>query len=365
MGLPVAAAYSAPFWVPSIEDDVIEGATDLQLEKMNLKLDEGLGRLIDTRTMEATEGQTLRLATVLNEKALTAWPREIPRRFEISPNLFYLPDNDLVIWKELGKIVAILTRNGRAIQSQTLNSSSVDAQAVHDIQVLLMPLEMQNIVSELDSVRLWTDAVEPGADKWLGEALGVPVRREAKPTPTLPVETSPLLPHAIAQARVDRSKAARFRQGAMAFAAVYLIGATAFIWSCWKPMQETKKLITERDTLSQLNGWVDPEKSRWIRVLDVCHADRFALERFRQCTAMLDEKYGVRLSKFTFETHKITILIEGQDMQRNYRYLNDLKKEPMLQEYTWDSPPAGAERNEISKMNITGTLKSAAPATKS
>ncbi len=359
-GLAVRAAFSVAFWVPSVDQEIIDNAIDLQLEKLNLKADGVAGRMIETTNLEQEEGQTLAFATVLSDRQVKAFPTgAIPTQFEVTPFLFYLPENAIVLWKELGQIVAVVTRADKPVHFQTLAAAEVDASVVHELQLLLMQLDLQNLTPALERIVLWTDAVAPDAETQLREAFGLSVSRQAKPAPALPPQPSSLLPPLVAAARAAAARAARIRRIVGAVAAVYLAIAGTYGFFTFKEMRAASTLKSQQRGLEASAGWVDAERARWFRMLDVTHGDRYPLERFLQTTKQLDERAQVKLTKFAFEPTRIVISAEAKDVPRANNYKNLLIRDPSLSEYQWDSTPPRGEKNGYSSFQIVGTLKNA------
>jgi hypothetical protein len=360
-GCPVTSAFAVPVWVASVDPEIIRSAVELQLEKLNLRSEEGGGNLIESQVIEQTESQTLLLVTVLNERNLREFSRDSPGQFEVTPSLFFLPDNSLVLWKELEKLVAAITRGDRLIYFQALSSGELDAQAAHELQLLVMQLELQGVLGELESVVVWSDAIESGADAMLKETLGLPIRRERKPPPAPPPQASTFLPNQIAQARVRASRLRRIRQVSAAAAAVYLLAAGAFAFFSIKEVRGAGELRAKSKRLESEVGWVANAQGRWLRMLDVTHADRYPLERFYQLSKSLDEASKVRLTKFVFDPEKLSLSGEAQDITRAINYMNAIKRDPSLSEYNWENPPPKTERGGTASFQMNGTSKNAAP----
>ncbi|MFN0130867.1 MAG: hypothetical protein ACKV19_29750 [Verrucomicrobiales bacterium] len=359
---PVRAAFAVPLWVPSVDPEAVSGALDIQLEKLNLKNEEGGGQLVQQQTIEQADGQTLALATVLNERNLKTFPGGgIPEQFEISPFLFDLPENSLILWRELGKVVAVLTRRDRPIHFQTLGSRTLDAAAVHELELLLMQLDMQGLEGELERVVLWTDAVEPDAEAALRQAFGVPVAHGRKPVPELPEVPAPFLPRQVAEARVEAARRQRQNRLIALAAVLYLLVAAAYAFFAVRDILAANTLKKHRDALQSLAGNVDIERLRWITLLDVTHADRYPLERFFQVAKTLEEGSQVRLTKFTFEPNKLVITGEAENVPRAINYQNSLARDPGLADYEWERMPPRGEKNGFASFQVIGTLKNALP----
>jgi hypothetical protein len=359
---PVRAAFSVPLWVPSVDPEAVAGALDMQLEKLNLKEDEGGGRLVQQQTLEQSDGQTLALATVLNERQLKSFPGGgIPEQFEITPFLFDLPENSLVLWRELGKVVAVVTRRDRPVHFQTLGAPAVTPAAVHELELVLMQLDMQGMDGGLEQVVLWTEAVDPEGEAALRQAFGVPVVRRKKPVPVLPEVPAPFLPRQVAEARIEAARRQRTRRLLGLAALVYAAIVAAYGFFAVRDILAARQLKAQRDALESIAGGVDGERARWLAMLDVTHADRYPLERFYQVAKTLEEGSQVRLTKFTFEPNKLVVAGEAENIPRAINYQNSLSRDPGLADYEWDKTAPRGEKNGFASFQVVGTLKNALP----
>jgi len=363
LAFPVRAAFAVPLWVPSIDAEAVAGALDIQVEKLNLKTDEGGGRLVQQQTIEQADGQTLALATVLNERQLKSFPGGgIPEQFEVSPFLFDLPENSLILWRELGKVVAVVTRRDRPVHFQTLGSQVITEAAVHELELVLMQLDMQGMDGGLEQVVLWTEAVEPEGEAALRQAFGVPVVRRKKPVPELPEVPAGFLPRQVAEARVAAARLQRTRRLAGLAALAYLAIAGAYGFFAVRDIMAARALKTQRDALESIAGNVDSERIRWLAMLEVTHADRYPLERFYQVAKTLEEGSQVRLTKFTFEPNRLVVTGEAENIPRAITYQNSLSRDPGLADYEWDkTAPRGDQKTGFASFQVVGNLKNALP----
>jgi hypothetical protein len=210
-GYPVAAAFAVPIRAATGDEDLLPDIVDFQLEKINLKPETPVGRLMDWRLVEREENRTLLLASVLNAEMADDLPKEAPQRFEISPYLYYLPDDHLIIWKELGRLVFAVTRGDQPVYYHALNAQLLTVAATAEIEQLLMPLYTQGIITHLEGIVLWTENVEPGAAEELARAFNTRVRTERRPKPTLPQTVSPIEPVSVAMEKIRAARMRRIR----------------------------------------------------------------------------------------------------------------------------------------------------------
>jgi hypothetical protein len=231
------------------------------------------------------------------------------------------------------------------------------------LELVLMQLDMQDLTGEIEQIVLWTEAVEPEGEAALRQSFGLPIVHQRKPAPALPAEASSLLPRQVAEARQAAARRRRYTQISLAVAAVYLLIAGTFGYFCVRDVLASNKLKAQRDALDRVAGRVDVDRARWLRMLEVTHADRYPIERFFQVTKMLDESSQVRLTKFTFEPSKLIIAGEAENVPKAITYQTALARDPALAEYEWDRAPPRGEKSGHASFQIVGTLKNALPVT--
>ena len=121
-GFPVTAAYAIPIWASTADENLLSSVVDMQLEKLGMRPETIAGKLVDYTVVDREEAQTLTLATVLDSSFKHELPKGGARDFEASPALFYLPENQVVLWKELGRLVVAITRRDMLVYFQGLTA---------------------------------------------------------------------------------------------------------------------------------------------------------------------------------------------------------------------------------------------------
>jgi hypothetical protein len=358
-GYPVLSTFSVPVWAASSDQEIIDGVVQIQLEKLSLAPDNPVGQLVDTRVVDRQESQTLINAVVLDEKVLSELPQSPPKNFEVSPYLFYLPDNSLVIWKELNRLVLCITRAEHPIYFQALTDSELSSAAVSEIESLLMPLYLQEIVGELESIVLWTDAIHPGAEQQLANVLHLPLRREQKPAPAVPKTPSSFEPVSIALGKIRAAKMKRIRKIITTCAAVYL-GIIAIIAGLhlWKVHQNDEL----RQTVKRLNttvGFVEPTMAQWKETAPLRDKNLYPIEWIRRSLEPLAARQfgGVRATNLRFEGELFEIKGEGQAQNVVINFGNWLRSNPDTRSLDWKGPEWGPQRSGTFTFTLRGTRK--------
>lgn len=356
-GYPVIAAFAVPVWSASGDPEIIEGVVQMQLEKLNLMPDNVVGQLVDTRVIERLEQQTLVTATVLDEKSGPSLPQLPPGKFEVTPALFYLPDNSIILWKELGRLIFCLTRGEHPLYFHALTDSELSPAAVGEIESLLMPLFLQGLVPTLEGIVLWTDAIEPGAEQLLADALHLSVRREAKPAPALPRRPSAYEPVSIAMGKIRAAKLRRIRNAIFAAAAAYAAVVVAFLGWHWWQSHQVDELRASVNKLRGTVGFVEPTIRQWNATAPLRDKDLFPIESLRTTLEPLAVRQfnGVRATNVRLEGPTLEIKGEGQAQNMAINYCNFLKNN--LKNFEWTGPTWGAQRNGLFTFTFTGKRK--------
>ncbi len=367
-GYPVVAAFAVPVWAATADPTLFDGIVQIQLEKQGLFPDNPVGQLVDTKVVEREESQTLLVATVLNEQVSGELPQQRPQGFEISPWLFYLPDNQVVLWKELGRLVLCVTRREHPVYFHALTAAELDDAAVDEVESLMMPLYMQGVIGELEGVTLWTDAVESTAVQRLANVLHLPLKRQAKPAPVHPVAPSAFEPSSVALAKIREAKLRKVRHIVSAVAAVYLVIiaglAGYYLWT----LKKNADLKAEVNTLRPRVAFVLPTIQQWESTAALRDKNQFVIEILRRTLEPIAVRQfanlkvtGVRVETASIEgaPRISSIEIKGETRAQppviTYRgYLSNSKE---LTDFEWNSPVWGPQRGESQSWTITGKNK--------
>lgn len=367
-GYPVSSAFAVPVRAATGDDELLPDIVEFQLEKQGLKPETPVGKLIDWRTVEREESRTLLLASVLNPKMADELPREAPGRFEVSPYLFYLPDDHLVIWKELGRLVFCVTRGDQPAYYHALSTQVLKAETAHEIEQLLMPLYTQGIITQLAGIVLWTDAMEPGAAEELSRVFGARVRSESRPKPTLPQEVSSIEPVSVAMGKIRAARLRRIRNIVLGCLVAYLAIPAFFVVRYFLADRELNDLKRQANTLQAMYGDVESTLAK-RQVMDAAiNFDKYPIELLNQLlTPLYQQNLGVRVLNMEIDRsvpdvgpEKSQITIKGESNsptgQSAILYTTRIKGSAALKDYKWDYKVDAPKDGKV-PFQITGTLK--------
>ncbi len=361
LGVPVAGAFAVPLWVATEDPELVESVRDIQLETLGLKPDATAGRHVDDKTITVEEKRTLLRVIVLSSRYQLQLPKVHPGQYEITPNLYFLPDNALTVWKELGKLVFAVTRQEHVIYFQNLTSGVLDTNAAHEIAMAIMPLQSQGVVTALENSTLWLGANDVSAEgsDLLGSLLSCPVAVAPRPAPAKPITRSTLLPESVAVARIEAKKAAQIRNISLAVAAVLLLAATYFAVDFLLQKRTVAALEEQVAALEPKSGWIPEMESKWAEMQKAIDVEVYPVETLLRVYELLPEN-GVRFTTCSITTNRVTIVGEAQDQRAAIRYQNAIVASENLDRFEWEQSRTTINpRTNTANFTITGKPKDA------
>ena len=357
-GFPVTAAYAIPIWASTADEDLLGSVVDMQLEKLGMRPETIAGKLIDYTVVDREEAQTLTLATVLDSSFKHELPKGGAREFEASPALFYLPENQLVLWKELGKLVVAITRRDMLVYFQGLTASRVDAGVVHELNCLIMQLGMQKVVEQIDGVTLWTNDIDEGVSDLLSETFECKVLHQKRPAPVLPLKHSTLLPTEVALDRIEAKKRQKIKNALLMAGLVYCAVAAFFVARYLIDLREVNELKRVAATKQHYFDLVPRVQRMWGVAMETMDVDRYPIEIFYRVTealrglGALDQ---VNFDSFNISSDKVAIAGMAKDAATAIRYQQKIQDHKDLQDFEWKIPsPTPDKRTGRVRFMING-----------
>ncbi|NCF85688.1 MAG: hypothetical protein GWQ08_09160 [Verrucomicrobiaceae bacterium] len=350
---PVTSVFCSPFWAAAEDESLVPDIVEMRLEANGTKPDYGMGQHYDFVTLDREEERSLLMPILIADGKPIDLPKGDADHFDISPNFLALPRNHLVLWRELGRWVAVATRKGQPAYFQALNSTDLNADAMLELKCLLMQLHGQGVIEDLTGIVVWSRQLNEESRALLEAEAEMNVHVEDRPHPLLPERLLDLLPNSVAENRETAAKRQKIRNWISAAALFYVLmlaGFAAFFF--WKK-QEVTKLTASVGKLRQDVGWIEPTANRWNALGDAIHLDRFPLELFLRALQDMPET-GVRVLDYDVNTDRI--LLKGEAVNRSManRYISKLKANKTLGDYEWTHQPFKMDKTGIVTFELKG-----------
>jgi len=349
---PVNSVFAVPIWTATDSQEMLGSLVEMQLEKSGIKIESAGGVMLDYQKVATVdtgeEGATKRnliLATVLNADYKHPLPKAGAREFDVSARFCNLPGNHIVIWRELGRLVAALTRGGKLVYFQGLNSCEFDSAAVQEIRCVLFGLEGagpvsneeigNGILSEISGIHVWLEDADKSVVDQLSQELGLDAIIALRPDPVLPAGHSALLPDAVAIQREEKKRARMIRNVIYAVAACYVACLGIYFLGYFNLMKEKSDLGVEVTQLEEEVGWITPFAQQWMKIEPIINGQTHPSELLHRCTLQLPAK-DVRFTSFGVRDNTITIIGECRDPNAGRKFGAKLMSASAMSDYKWD-----------------------------
>lgn len=352
--IPLQSLDSSPFWAPQAGESRLTETTALRWEALGMEA--GAGGQHWVHWPVATDEDRLLVGTVAlaDDACEELWHRSLPESFEISARLYPISHDETAIWRELGRLVMAVQRNGQLMHTTVLASRVLNAAAAVEIRDLLLALDMQSLLAPLQAVHVWTET-GPGFVDALQTTLNVPVHTGTRPAPHPPHQRSHLLPSAAAAIRRQRELARR--QAAMLTAAAMVVLTCFAAWAGWLSWRQHKVdaalalLKVDEPRVAQ----VQEAQLRWRALEAATDPATYPVEIFDQIVALLPEE-GIRFLDFSMDLESLVISGEATSPIHASKFQADLKASPALERYAFSTPVPTIRTDNRAIFRVEGSL---------
>ena len=356
IAMPSLSLFSWPLWIAA------EGESR-DLVKMELA-----GRHLLKRGME--EGLTAIPILQLGERRLVLavateepFPEEMmpdnwknAARFEISARLRGPEAKpDMILWQEQGVIQAAYYRDGQTVWfcavrpghcGSTLRRASVRLLSEGILSHLPNTILLQGI--SLEARLLLTKELDANFPQ-----TSISAPQEVTP-PSLPPTPIDLTPTGARQERLFKQRSERLLSIGSVAALLYLL---LLAWGSGDLLIRQAALKRIRREIAGIEApalQAKQESERWNALRPAVDPSTYPLDLLAAVSAPT-EGGKVRLTNFNLEHDHLLISGEATDVTQAYAFIEQLKKNPLLQEYDWTSgQPQLAGKNSV-KFDMEGT----------
>ena len=357
LALPVACTYAIPIWVFAQNDEELRGAAQLHLEKDGLSRPEEPTGFDFERIQEQGTRVLIRIDALAKADIKLSSTSHPPDVVCLSPRLLPLPDGQLVVWRELGKFVAAITRNGKLIYHNVTSAPKFDGKLADEVIRWAKQFQFQGMIEPLEGLTFWAD----GADEGVEAKTGLPVLQEARPAPRFVVGSgSGIVPHFVQEIRRREAHRARVRQGLRAggiLAGLVLIGfLAALVWS----HRKQARLLDRIATLSPAASEIEQIQARWDEVSAAVDPDRSPLELMLLIHS-LPSANQVSLTRFERSRDRLGLKGRATSPSEALKFLGAISKSEELSNYQWTYTQPLIAQDGTATFEIEGILSTQIP----
>lgn len=354
MGVEAIAFDSAPFWCLNQQESPDE-AVALRWEALGLS-NAGNASLWMHWPVMRRDNRVLVATLALTEESQVSggWSHQ-PENFEPSACMLPLPENGMAVWKELGRCVAVFTREGKLLHVAVLASRVLDVDAAFELRDLCAALQAHGFMDEPSAIHVWT-ACEPDFVPQLACLfVEAGVSKESRPDPRPPANAGGLLPVQVAVMRQQQQKTQVARLMLAAAAMIYL----GFFGAWWLRLQWREnrlnhaeaELIVRQPELDQ----VARAQAHWLAVEGAINPDLYPMELFHQIVSLLPEE-GIRLKEFQITNDRIILSGEATTVNQALGFKDRLAACVALRSHAWNFPVPSIREDNRAEFRAEGTL---------
>lgn len=361
LGLPAREVITLPLWLATGDRSLLPGMVALQCEKRGLLSHSRAETDLDFELVTPQSNESLVRVQLLAPTLSPEFNTVPVGRFDLACRFFSLPDQGVLIWRELGQLCLALTRNRTLVYVTTLGEEQLTDTAVSQIFRLLSLAQAERWLPGPTPVIL-RGTFSSTEEKTLADTLALPVRREARPTPWFAAGSDKLVPPPVRDLLRQRRKQTALRQRLGLLAILYLIAVA--VWGGyvgWLSFQ-ARQLATQVNATAPQVRLLRDTALRWSQLQPAINPTYYPVETLFRCANVLP-KEGVQVILFEQRGDKLILTGEskGSDSLRAANtLLSDLKGSKELTEFTWNMPQPSIREN-ATKFQIEGTRAPAHP----
>jgi len=374
--LPSSSLFAWPLWIAASGE--IRDLVLLELSSRH-RLKRGMEDSMTILPVLEHQGRRLVLAVAPEEP----FPAEImppdwkcTDRFEISARLHAgAAESDLILWKEWSTIQTAFYQGGKLLWF-----CGVSEEGLPLLRRMALRLMAERILERLPSkIRIEgvppqvaaTYAAElatifPGAEiervlvppaPWWGGERRIPRQRRRASPPEPPHLLNEPFDIAPTEARIHRASNRQRERMLMLAGAGVIFYSLFLLWAAGDLLIRQHALEKIRHEVSRLEApsrQVKKESDRWNALRPAIDPTTYPLDLLA-AAASPTEGGKVRLINFNLEQGHLQISGEATDVTQAYAFIEQLKKNPLLQEYEWTAgQPQLAGKNSV-KFDMEGT----------
>lgn len=364
VAVPVAYCTTFSQMLPTEDDSVFEDMVFAQIEKRGLADSAGRNKPFDFHVVEKKDGRTLLSVDVLSAELPEAWCISEVAAYFPSARLLNSPaENDIMLWREHGRLVMAASVHGRITGTIQLSASDkLDAALAQEVNLISLSLQGDGSVGENPRLVLLGDF--SGDDRSdFEKSLVMSAEHHSAAVHRLEADAlermAKLLPLPVKEERNRKKRAHKRNAVVMAVCATYLVvGAILWLYA-----QHTRKNIEDLEQQVEANRpgvrKIEEAARRWQELAPAFDLKRYPLVQLNEVTRLMPPT-GVLIREF--ETKGASVRIRGQarDAQIAFQFEEDLKSSGFLKQYQWNMPQPKVDKNNTATFEIQGELNYAA-----
>ncbi len=351
LALPSTATWVLPAWLKG-EAAHLRDMAQLHLERLGVRTVGGAREMQVNRIVSDDAAHLACIIALKDEPAPLLPNTRLPDDATLSALCFPLPEDSIVLWRELGRLVVAITSGPQLIYFSPLSASKLDEHALTELNNICMQLGFQRVLGTVEQTVLWTDE---GDMERIRLVTGTPVSREDKPAPQLPARGAcDLVPSDVLTGRERQEKSARTRMVALAAGGLVAVAIAAIALLTVLASRERAQLLDKVAELTPRASKVEDHRRAWEEIASAVDPKRFPMEVLLRC---MEPKSSADVALVHFEATGDRVMLRGRSQTSSIalQYAQEIKGTASLTAYAWDTPPPQMHSDDSATFELKGT----------
>ena len=355
LALPVAQVFCLPLWLNETDAKQFAGMIPLQLELRGLQ-PRGTEPVFDWTVVTQEEARTLVMVGVLPANLPPEIHAEAYESFDLGARYRPFPPDTLTIWREQDRLAVAITRGASLVYYQVLAEGQITQRVAQDLSCVQVTLAMQDIITPLQRVMLWTEVSDEELTQLKG-TLSLHVDQAECPSPVAPAQTWKLTPAIVGEARRTRANRRWQMRALVAFFALYLIAAAWLITHLVMTSMKVTELRKWQADHAQALALVHEGRAAWKDLAPVVDTQNYPLELLLHASQSIPADQ-LHLTLFKSGMGHLLIKGEAKNVAGAFQFLQKLKGDPYFSHYNLTMANPRPLPNDLASFQIDGTYAS-------
>lgn len=354
LALPMGHLWVLPAWLQGEQAHLRDMAV-LHLERLGVHVTDPANGL-QIRSIATRDGAHLVCMVALKDSGIPTMEKgKLPDEVVLSADCLPLPNNTMVIYRELGRLVLAITHQSQLIYASPLSSRDLDAHALGEVNQLCLQLGFQGVLAQVHNIVLWLDG--EGDLEEVRRVTGLTAVRLPCPAPIIPaLGRSPLIPAELLVSRQQLASAARVRVWALmaGFATAAAVATLAVLISL---ATQDRDLLRERVAeLTPQASQVLDQKRRWDEAAPAVDPTLFPMQVLLDCMVPAASS---EVSMTHFEWTPEQLLLRGRMPSPSLalQYAKEVTEVKGLAHYQWETPAPTIASDNSATFEVKGGTK--------
>lgn len=335
LALPASMVWVVPAWLKG-EAAHLHDMAVLHLERMAVRTAAGPQSLEAVRVAERDGAHLTSIQALKDMPAPLANLQRLPEAVVLHAQCYPLPADCLVIYRELGRLVVVITHGNSILYCSPLSSMRLDQNALSELNHICLQLGFQGVLGRIEGIVLWLE--DEGDLHQIRRITGLPAQRAAMPAPLMPQRAvTGFMPADLLAERGRQQLRARTRLAAMGvgLAAAAAIAVMGLLISLAAHERET--LRSRIADLSPRAAQVEDHQRSWNEAAPAVDPSTFPMQILLNC---MEPGVSHDVSLTHFEATPQRILLRGRTTSPApaLQYAKEITETESLMAFNWETP---------------------------